>query len=413
MSKLMLKGNKIHTSQGVIEGAILIEDNLIRDIITDDEEIGTFIGEVIDVEDNSIIPGLIDIHIHGAGGWGVTGGSIEEIKGLAKYLASKGVTSFQPTIGGNTLEVIKESVYNLRTVIEEGHEGSNIIGIHMEGPFLNPEKKGAFKVEYLLEPSIELMKEFLQIGNGHVIHVSIAPELDGAEEVIRYLFKNNILVSGAHTNADIVQTKNGIDWGIRLSNHTGNAQRSIHHREPGALGGYLLDNRVDCELICDLYHIHPDMAKLIIKIKSIDKVSLISDSIEATGLNPGEYNFLGRMALVDEDGWSKLPDGTLAGSTKDMIYGFRNLVKTLGFTIEDSIKMASTNPARLSNVLNSKGSIEINKDADLVVIDNEFDVLYTFVEGKLEYRRDQNMDYRNPKIKPVRTVKEAEGDYIG
>jgi N-acetylglucosamine-6-phosphate deacetylase len=155
------------------------------------------------------------------------------------------------------------------------------------------------------------------------------------------------------------------------------------------------------------------MAKLIIKIKSIDKICLISDSIEATGINPGEYNFLGRMALVDEDGWSKLPDGTIAGSTKDMIYGFKNLVKTLDFSIEEAIKMACINPARLSNVLDSKGSIETNKDADLVVIDDEFNVLYTLVEGKLEYKKDLNIDYRNPKIKPVRTVEEAEGDYIG
>ncbi|WFA08792.1 N-acetylglucosamine-6-phosphate deacetylase [Tissierella sp. Yu-01] len=413
MNMLMLKGNKIHTSKGVIKGAILIEENRIREIITDREQIDNFIGDVIDVEDNLIIPGLIDIHIHGGGGWGVTGGTIEEARGLTKYLASKGVTSFHPTIGGNTLEVIKKSVNNLSTVIEEGHEGARILGIHMEGPFLNPEKKGAFKVEYLLKPSLELMKEFLKIGNEHVIHVSMAPELEGAEEVIRYLSQKNILVSGAHTNADIVQTRNGIDWGIRLSNHTGNAQRSIHHREPGALGGYLLDERVDCELICDLYHIHPDMAKLIIKIKSIDKICLISDSIEATGINPGEYNFLGRMALVDEDGWSKLPDGTIAGSTKDMIYGFKNLVKTLDFSIEEAVKMACINPARLSNVLDSKGSIETNKDADLVVIDDEFNVLYTFVEGKLEYKKDLNIDYRNPKIKPVRTVEEAEGDYIG
>ncbi len=413
MNVLMLRGNKIHTTNGVIRGAILIEENRIKEIITENEQIENFTGDIIDVENNSIIPGLIDIHIHGAGGWGVTGGTVEEIRGLAKYLASKGVTSFQPTIGGNTLKIIKESVNNIRTVIEDGYEGARILGIHMEGPFLNPEKKGAFKEEYLLKPSVELMKEFLQIGNGHIIHVSLAPELEGAEEVIKYLFRNSILVSGAHTNANIIQTKNGIDWGIRLSNHTGNAQRSIHHREPGALGGYLLDDRVDCELICDLYHIHPEMVRLIIKIKSIDKICLISDSIEAAGINPGEYNYLGRKALVDENGWSKLPDGTISGSTKDIMYGFKNLVKTLGFTMEEAIKMACTNPARLSNVLEIKGSIEVNKDADLVVIDDEYNVLYTFVEGKLEYEKYCNIDYRNPKIKPIRTVEEVRGEYIG
>ena len=160
-------------------------------------------------------------------------------------------------------------------------------------------------------------------------------------------------MTGVQTCALPISRK-GINWGIRLSNHTGNAQRSIHHREPGALGGYLLDDRVDCELICDLYHIHPDMARLIIKVKTIDKMCLISDSIEATGIKPGEYNFLGRTALVDKDGWSKLTDGTIAGSTKEIMNGFKNLVMNLGFSIEDAIKMGCINPARLSRVLEKK-----------------------------------------------------------
>jgi len=413
MTSLMLKGNKIYTPQGPIKGAILIEGNTIKEVITDAEKINSFKGEIIDAENNTIIPGLIDIHIHGAGGWGVTGGTPEEIRGLTKYLAAKGVTSFQPTIGGSPLDAIKESVKSIRTVIEEGYEGARILGIHMEGPFLNPEKKGAFKVEYLQKPSLELMKEFIKLSNGHIIHVSLAPELEGAEEVIKYLVERGILVSGAHTNANIEETKKGIDWGIRLSNHTGNAQRSIYHREPGALGGYLLDDRVDCELICDLYHVHPDMVRLIIKVKTIDKICLISDSITASGIKSGEYTFLGHTALVDKDGWSRLSDGTIAGSTKDIIYGFKNLVMNLGFSIDDVIKMGCAHPARLSGVIEAKGSIEIGKDADLVVLDDKFNVLYTFIEGKLVYKQDYYMDFTNPDIQPIRTIEESEGDYIG
>lgn len=411
MSSFMLKGKKIYTSDGVKSGAILIEKGKIKDIIFDLNKINSFTGQIIEAEDNHVIPGLIDIHIHGAGGWSVTGGTEDEIRGLAKYLASKGVTGFQPTIGGSPLDVIKETVKTLKTVMEGDYEGARMLGIHMEGPFLNPEKKGAFSVEFLQKPSLDLMREFLELSNSNLAHVSMAPELEGSKEVIEYLVGKEILVSGAHTNATIEETKKGIEWGIRLSNHTCNAQSSIHHREPGALGGYLLDDRVDCELICDLFHVHPDMIRLVVKIKTIDKVCVVSDAITAAGIKPGEYAFLGRKALIDKDGWSRLPDGTIAGSTKDMLYGLKNLVESIGISMEDALKMTSLNPARLCGVIQSKGSIEIGKDADLVILRPDYEVKSTFVEGKLVYSSLDEKLFINPEVKQIRSIEEMGGIY--
>nr|WP_279380141.1 N-acetylglucosamine-6-phosphate deacetylase [Sporosalibacterium faouarense] len=411
VSKVLLKSKMIYTSDGLKSGAILIEDSKIKDIIFNTEEIRSFEGKVIDVENNSIIPGLIDIHIHGAGGWTVTGGTVEDIKGLTTYLTTRGVTSFQPTIGGSPLEAIKNTLKELSIAIKNKSQGTRILGIHLEGPFLNPEKKGAFSLEFLEKPSVELVKEFIELSNDNIIHVSLAPELEGAKEVIEYLVDKGILVSGAHTNATIEETKKAIRWGVSLSNHTCNAQRSIHHREPGALGGYLLDDGVDCELICDSFHVHPDMIRLVTKIKTIDKICVISDAITASGVKPGEYAFLGRKALIDKDGWSRLPDGTIAGSTRDLLYGLENLVENIGYSMEDALKMTSLNPARLSGYQECKGSIEVGKDADLVILDENYKIKYTFVEGEMVYSSEQEGPFTNPKIQPIRSIEEVGDEY--
>lgn len=402
MGKYLVKGSRIYTPKGVVKGGLVIEGKKIKEFKAFEDIPISFEGTLIDVGDSPVIPGLIDIHTHGAGGWSVSGSGIEGVRGLLEYLPKRGVTSFQPSIGGGSLEIIMESLQNLREAKQNSFKGTKILGIHMEGPFLNPEKKGAFKIEYLIKPSAELMYEFIKLSGDNIIHVTLAPELEGADEVIQLLVENNILVSGGHTNATIEETKRAIERGIRLSNHTSNAQSPIHHREPGALGGYLLDDRVYCELICDSFHVHPDMIKLIIKIKSTERVCMISDSIPAAGIEPGQYYFLGRKTLIDSDGWSRLPDGTIAGSTKDLLYGVKKMVKNLGFTMEEAVKMASTNPAKLSGFSDYKGSLEAGKDADIVILDKEFDVLYTFIEGEIIYTSDMKKDYLNPDIRLMR-----------
>lgn len=403
---MLLKGKKIYTSNGEINGGILIEEGRIKEILTGDKLTICPAENVIDVKDNTIIPGLIDIHVHGGGGFTAGSSDISEVYGMAGYIASRGVTSYQPSTAGGLLSDIIKSLETLKIAIQnKDYSGARMLGIHMEGPFLNAEKKGAFNPELLLKPSVKLVKDFIQASGNTVTHLTLAPELEGADEVIQYLVENNILASGGHTNATLAETKKAIDLGIRLSNHTCNAQRSILHREPGALGAYLLDDRVDCELICDRFHVHPDMMRIVIKMKSINKICMISDSVAAAGIDPGEYFLLGHKVTVDKDGWSKLADGTIAGSTKDLMYGLKGMVKNIGFSMEDALIMASLNPARVSGFGKQKGSIEVGKDADLTVIDDDFNVKYTFVEGRMVYDSSLGKDYKNKSLDSYRVDK--------
>lgn len=389
LERFIIKSNRIYTPDGIISGGILISGKIIEKIV--EEEDLMFYKEInfIDAKDNLIIPGLIDIHIHGSGGWAIDSCEKEQIKGMCRYLTSVGVTSFHPTLGGEEVERTKRNLNVIGSVMEEDYDGAKMLGIHMEGPFLNPEKKGIFRVDNLLNPSIELMESFMEESKDNIIHVTVAPELGGAKELIEFLVENDILVSGGHTNATIDETKKGIQWGITLSNHTCNAQSSIHHREPGALGGYLLDDEIYCELICDFFHVHPDMIKLILKMKSSERVCMISDAVVGSGLKPGKYNFSERVITIDEKGWSKLADGTIAGSAKSLLFGFKNLVQ-LGYSIEEVIKMSSYIPAKLSNVDSRKGTIEVGKDADLVILDNDYNVKMTYVEGKICFDSDKD-----------------------
>lgn len=395
---MLIKSKKIYTSQGIKDGYVLVEGKIIKDIITNADKFILNEENVIDAGGLSVIPGLIDIHIHGAGGWSINGGNADNVYGMSRYLSTRGTTSFQPTTGGCSLSDLEKSLKIIKKTMSVKYDGAKMLGIHMEGPFVNPEKKGVFFAEHLLKPSIEIMNKYIELSGDNIRHVTLAPELEGADKLISMLCKKNILVSGGHTNATIEETQKGIDGGIRLSTHTCNAQRSIHHRQPGALGGYLLDDRVDCELICDLYHVHPDMIKLIAKIKTINKICMISDAIMASGLEPGKYVLLNQKVLIDADGYSKLPDGTIAGSTKDLMYGVKRMVKDAGFSMEEVLIMASLNPARLCGCEKNKGSIKIGKDADLVIIDDDFKVCYTFIEGQLVYDSNKNKNYKNPKV---------------
>lgn len=382
----------------MLNGGILINGEVIEGLIKEEDLCNYRELNFIDVEDDLVLPGLIDIHIHGSGGWSAGSGQEEEIRGMCRYLASVGVTSFQPTLGGETIDNIKKSLNAISSVMYEEYEGARILGIHMEGPFLNPEKKGAFIVENLLNPSVELMQSFIEKSRENIIHVTVAPELEGAEELIKFLVNNHILVSGGHTNATIDETKEAIKWGVSLSNHTCNAQSSIHHREPGALGGYLLNDEVYCELICDFFHVHPDMIKMILRLKSSDKVCMVSDAIVGSGLKPGKYNFSERVITIDEKGWSRLPDGTIAGSTKSLLFGFKNMIQ-LGYPIEDIIKISSYIPAKLSNVEDKKGTIEVGKNADLVILDDDYNVKMTYVEGNLCFDSKKDEVFLNDDLK--------------
>ncbi|MBX5475996.1 MAG: N-acetylglucosamine-6-phosphate deacetylase [Clostridia bacterium] len=340
-----------------------------------------------------VIPGLIDIHIHGGGGWDLLTGGMAAVRGLGRFLASRGTTAYRPTLGTTALDVMLEAARIIGEAMRRwdaepdnrAEWGAQMLGIHLEGPFLNPVRKGAMPAEEMQAPSVELFERFVAASGGRVAHMTIAPELPGALELIRHAAGKGITVAGGHTDATYEQFEAGVDAGIRLGTHAYNAMRGLHHREPGALGAVLADDRVHAELIADGMHVHPAAMRLLLRAKGVDRVCLISDAVATAGLPPGEYKSIARRVIVDEQGFCRLPDGTLAGSTLNLMQGVRNAVERLGCSLNEALAMASRNPARLIGWGDRKGTLEAGKDADFVVVDDELRPLLTVVGGVVVY----------------------------
>lgn len=386
--KKALACNEIVTPEKIISGYLIINGPKI-DAVTEKLPLG-FNGEILDLSHKTIFPGFIDLHIHGAGGWQI-GNSPEDVTNMARFLAYNGVTSFYPTLGTFKKEKILQTLIDLNEIMEnqmsditpnEETPLAELLGIHLEGPFLSKKEKGAMPEEYLLESSIEIMEEFEKAAPGKIARVTAAPEKKNALELIKYLDNKGYTVAGGHTDATYEQLKAGIDAGITVANHMYNAMRGLHHRKPGTVGAYLTDDRVSCEIISDFIHVHPAVIDLTLRAKGMDNVYIISDTIIAAGLPPGVYEFAGRKIKIDKNGISRLENGTIAGSTILMSKSFRNLMTELGLSKRETAQLTSANPARIAGVYDRKGSLEGGKDADLVIVNQDYEVEYSFVRGQ-------------------------------
>lgn len=357
--------------------------------------------ELKDLRPWSILPGFIDLHIHGGGGWDVAYPDDQTIPSFSKFLASQGTTAFNASLGAAPVEDLNRAVEFLGRATKAPRVGSRLLGIHMESPFLSRKKKGAMIPEYLIEPDERLMGRWLELSGRTIRQVTIAPELPGALAMIRKLASLGIVVSGGHTDATYEETVASIDAGVSLANHTYNAMRGLDHRAPGALGAYLSDPRVTSELICDSFHVHPGALRLALQVKGPERVCVISDAVLTSRLAVGHYNLLGHEVIIHEDGTCRLQDGTLAGSTFHQNTGVRVLHQKLGLPLCEIARYVATNPARVAGVGDHKGRIFPGCDADLVVLDENLNVRLTAVEGEIVYRGEDVASLCNSKIRPV------------
>lgn len=374
-------------------------------------------GTIVDVGDSFVVPGLIDLHVHGSGGFSATG-ELPELEGMARFLASNGVTAFQPTVGAAPVYVLERAIRAVKEFTKvarsgdrrprldgpaargsavagangiaganefagaNGAVGARSLGLHMEGPFLSRGRPGAMPLESLLDPDLSLMSKWISLGEGTIHHLTVAPEMPGALDMIRYLAGSGITVSMGHTLATYEQAIEGFKAGITVSNHTFNAMREFHHREPGALGAALTQKGVFCELIADGIHVHPAAMALLVASQGSDAVCLISDAVPAAGLSAGEYEFLGQRVTVDRQGRVTLPNGTIAGSAALLRNCLRIMVELVDVPFVDALRMATVNPAKAARVFDRKGSLAPGKDADIVVLAPDYEVLWCFVEGE-------------------------------
>ena len=337
-------------------------------------------GEIIDVKGNYICPGFIDIHVHGCKGRDVMDGSVESLEIMAGFMAKHGTTGFLATTTTHGREEIRRSLKAVGDALHKDIKGAQILGVHLEGPFITPEAKGAHDERYILAPSREGFRELVGDYESIIKRVTMSPDAEGAKELVNYLTGKGIVVSMGHTAGSYEQCMAGFEWGMSHVTHLYNAMSPLKHREPGAVGAAFDREGVTVELIADLIHVHPAALRIAVAVKGVDNVALITDAMAATGIGDGEY-ILGGMEVVVREGVARLKGrGNLAGSTLTQDQALRNMV-LIGIRLEDAVKMLTEVPADIMGIGDKKGRIRKGYDADLAILDEKLHVSRVFVKG--------------------------------
>ena len=370
--------------KGIITTCVGIENGKIA-YIGDDEKV---ITEVIPFSDGCVlVPGFIDQHIHGAAGADAMDGTVEALSTIANAVASEGTTGFLATTMTQSPENISKAMNAVKEYIAlDKEDGAKVLGIHLEGPFISTKHIGAQPLEYVAAPSIEVFDDYNAKSGNAIKIVSLAPEVEGADELIKHMTKLGVIASSGHTDAGYNDMEKAIESGLSNVTHTYNAQKGLHHRDVGVVGSAMLFDSLNAEAICDLVHLSKPAIKLLIKNKPHDKLTLITDSMRAKHL-PDGLSELGGQEVIVKDGEARLRNGALAGSILKMNDAVKNLVLKLDVPFTDAIDYATINPAKNLKIDDKVGSIKVGKNADLVVLDGEFNVQLTIRNGKTVYSK--------------------------
>ena len=360
------------TTQTVVQKDIRIEQGTITEISNELSDYREF-----DASGMLVIPGFIDIHIHG--GVGVEFASPEEdFTKARKWLASEGVTGFAATVRAMTPDRIVAAERNIIREAERDVVGASVFGINLEGPFVSKVRTGVMNPPDV-ECDPETVKLFAEEGKGMLKIMTLAPERENAIDAVKTAVKNGVNISLGHTDATYSESVDAINAGATRATHVFNAMRPLSHRETGVLGAVLTDDRVNCEMICDLVHLDEATIKMVYRLKGAENITLISDTGFMSGLGDGEFVIDGRKRTV-KDGICRNAEGRIAGSCVSMLAGAKNLLK-MGIPLSDISVMASLNPAKALSVDSLTGTIEVGKQADIIVCDNELNIKAVFVKG--------------------------------
>lgn len=374
--RYVIKSKNIFTEEGIVDGYIVINNKKIEAIQT-----GLYSGEdsVYDYHEAYIMPGFIDIHIHGGYGEDAMDASFEGLKHLSKSLLSEGTTSFLPTTMTQSNENITQALQNIKNVHDDEYEGAEILGVHLEGPFISEEKIGAQNPKYVQQPNVEQLKTFQEQSGDLIKIITFAPEKEGAKEMIESF--PEIIFSIGHSAAIYEQAEQAVANGARHITHLYNGSSGFQHREPGVVGMALTNDNIHTELIVDGLHAHPASVKLAITAKGNEKFYLITDAMRAKGKPDGVYD-LGGQAVTVKDGEARISSGALAGSVLKMNHGLKQLLEYSGKDLSELWRVTSLNQAIALKIDDSKGSIKEGKDADIVILDENFEVISTIKSGK-------------------------------
>ena len=362
---MIIKGGKVFQEDGsFLEQAIYINDHRLVDKAEYQDD-----GEVIDAEGLLVLPGLVDIHSHGAAGKDFSDGNPEGLKKILQYEKRCGITSYCPTSMTFPKERLRQIFASIKGAQTE--DGATVVGINMEGPFLDPAKKGAHVEKWIAAPDVAFVRELNQDVDGLVRLVTLAPNMDGAEEFIKEMHEE-VCISLGHTAADYDCASRAMKLGAHHVTHLYNAMQPFGHRAPGLIGAAMDDPECMVELICDGYHIHPSAIRAAFRMFGPERVILISDSMRATGMENGTYE-LGGQEVTVKDRKAVLKDGTLAGSATNL-YGCMCKAVEFGIPLEQAIMAATANPARSIGIFDRVGSIRIGKQADLLLVSENLEL---------------------------------------
>lgn len=377
--------------QYIVDGEVYIEHRFLKKTIKIEDGKITVLppdtpveaeNQIYNAAGKKVVPGFIDIHTHGAVGVDVNAATAEDYEKICRFAAGNGTTSWLCSILTDTKEQTEWCIDEFKKHQKMEQKGANLLGIHLEGPFLSAEYKGAMP-EYLLQKAnMPLLKEYQDRAEGNIRYITISPEVEGIVNDIPAMKELGITVAIGHSGADYDTSWRAINNGAECCTHTFNAMKLLHQHFPAIMGA-ALESDIYCEAICDGRHLHPGTVRLLLKVKGLDKVVAITDSIMAAGLPDGRYK-LGVNDVVVEDGDAKLAEnGVRAGSTLTQNVALKNLLAFTGKRLEEILPLLSENPARLIKVFDKKGSIEDGKDADIVLLDAENNIADVFVGGNL------------------------------
>lgn len=365
--------------------AVLIRQDKIADVFNEERMAKKSFGAdttFIDAKGAYVAPGFIDTHIHGIGGYGTEDCSSKSILKMSDILLKYAVTSFIPTL----YAMPKAKMYKgIRAIVKAmGREkGAKILGMHLEGPFISPERLGVQSPDAVSPVDLDYMEGLWEASEGHIINMTVAPELKGMRELALFCLSKGIILQAGHSNATYKQAIEGMQARIMHVTHLFNAMSRMHHRDPGLVGAVFIHPELSCEVIADGIHIHPEIIKFLLTCKSLDKVVLVTDSLKPTKQKSKVLYANGEEVYLDKCFYRK-SDNAIAGSALTMIDSVRNIV-SYGFRVEEAVHMASTNPARIMKQENL-GVIAPGYDADLVILSEKLRVLYTIIKGEIFYK---------------------------
>lgn len=380
-----IRGGRVVTPCRVLErGTVIIREGRIAEI-SEHELAPSAEDTVIQAEGLTVAPGLIDLHVHGAVGYDTMDATPEAIQAMARFFARHGVTGFLPTTMTANREETLAAIRNVARCLGPCPGGAEVLGVHLEGPYVNESQAGAQLVSAIRPAGREEYEPFFQAGPVRLI--TLAPEVPSNRELIPYALSQGAAVALGHSQASYEEVLEAVALGASQATHTFNGMPPLHHRQPGIVGAVLSCDELRAQLIVDLIHIHPAVVKIVVRAKGPERVILVTDAMRAAGLSDGLYE-LGGQAVTVRQGEARLASGRLAGSTLTLERAVRNVMDAAQVPLAQALQMATIVPAQSLGLATRKGSLEAGKDADLILLDERLEVALTMVRGEVVYRRE-------------------------